>query len=272
LILALLLTGSCSLATAHAAQLPRPPQSRTAQQVPAPRPTTLRILAYNVRHGEGMDRVIDVERVARFIKALDPDIVALQEVDSAVERTGGVDQATVLGELTGMRSVFGAFFDYQGGRYGMALLSKYPFVSYENHRLPDGLEPRTALAARVRVGKGQEIVVVGVHLYATVEERYAQASRLVQIFQSDTTPIILAGDFNSTPESQVMDLFRKWWRIPDKGADQLTFPSDRPEREIDYIIYRPAGRFEVMVLRVIDEPLISDHRPVLLELKLRETN
>jgi endonuclease/exonuclease/phosphatase family metal-dependent hydrolase len=230
---------------------------------------TVRILAYNIKHGEGMDQVIDLERAARLIDSLDPDIVTLQEIDSAVDRTSRVDQATRLGELAGMHSAFGGFFDYQGGRYGMALLSKQPFVDVANHRLPDGAEPRTALAGRVRVGEPPvEILVVGIHLYATAEERYVQAERLVEVLADETAPVILAGDFNSRPRSEVMALLARSWQIPDKGADHLTFPSDAPDREIDYIMYRPPELFEVLDLRVIHEPLVSDHRPVLIELRL----
>jgi endonuclease/exonuclease/phosphatase family metal-dependent hydrolase len=234
------------------------------------RPATLRILTYNIRHGEGMDHVIDLERVAQLINELQADVVALQEVDSVVERTGGVDQTRVLAELTGMHSAFGAFFDYQGGRYGMALLSKYAITSYANHWLPEGTEPRTGLAARIRLGDSrEEIIVVGIHLYRTPEQRYAQASGLVEIYRDETTPVILAGDFNSLPDSEVLDLLQQYWTIPEKGADRLTYPSDVPDREIDYIMYRPADRFEVIEHRVIDEPLVSDHRPVLLEFRLR---
>jgi endonuclease/exonuclease/phosphatase family metal-dependent hydrolase len=247
--------------------------SNQAPRATLQRPTTLRVLAYNIRHGEGMDGVIDLQRAARVINSLLPDMVTLQEVDSVVERTSEVHQAAVLGALTGMHAIFGAFFDYQGGRYGMALLSKHPIQSYENHRLPDGLEPRTALAARLRIGEpGEEIILVSIHLYATAEERYAQVTRLVEIYRDETVPIILAGDFNSRPDSEVMALLEKWWHIPDKGDDHLTFPSSDPDREIDYIIYRPVDRFEVVDHRVIDEPLVSDHRPVLLELRWREPN
>jgi endonuclease/exonuclease/phosphatase family metal-dependent hydrolase len=236
--------------------------------------TTLHVLAYNIKHGEGMDGVIDLERTAAVIRALDPDVVALQEVDSAVERTYRLDQATVLGELTGMHSAFGGFFDYQGGRYGMALLSRYPLLSVENHRLPDGAEPRTALVVRIDPEEdGDGIFVVGIHLYATASERSAQAGRLLEIFRHVTAPIILAGDFNSTPKSEVMALFRlDSWVIPDKGEDHLTFPSDAPEREIDYILVRPAERFEIVRIDVIDEPLASDHRPVFMELRLADAN
>ncbi len=244
--------------------------SATQRSTVAARPTTtLRILAYNIKHGLGMDGAIDLERIARVINELQPDVVTLQEVDSVVERTSGVDQTTVLGELTGMHSVFGTFFDYQGGRYGMALLSKYPFISYTNYLLPKGVEHRAALAGRIKVGgDGPEVVVVGIHLVWTGEERYSQAARLIEIFEGEEAPVILAGDFNSRPDSDVMALVREAWHIPDKGEDHFTFPSDAPDREIDYIVYRPRDRFEVVEHRVIDEPVASDHRPLLLELRL----
>ncbi len=241
----------------------------TSWSCAAQEPITLRILAYNIHHGEGMDGLVNIKRIARLIESLAPDIVALQEVDSAVERTYCVDQASVLAGLTGMHSAFGAFFDYQGGRYGMALLSKYPFESVENLRLPDGAEPRTALAGRVRVGEPPtDIVIVGIHLYRTAEERYAQATLLMEHLAGESAPIILAGDFNSRPGSEVIAFLSQNWQIPEKGADRMTFPSGAPDREIDYIMFRPHGRFEVLDYRVIDESLASDHRPLLIELAL----
>ena len=232
--------------------------------------STLRILAYNVRHGSGMDDVVDLTRAARVISAQQPDVVALQEIDNRTTRTGGVDQAQRLGELTGMHAAFGAFMDYAGGEYGMALLAKSPFSRVTNHRLPDGDEPRSALAARIQLGdSGPEVVIVGIHLYRTAEERLAQAQRIVDIFENEQAPVILIGDFNSTPDSPVIALLSETWTIPDKGTDHLTFSSRDPRREIDYIMYRPSDRFEVVTLDVIDEPLASDHRPVLLELRWR---
>ena len=232
--------------------------------------TTVRLLAYNIRHGAGMDDRVDLERAAQVIRRLDPDLVALQEIDNQTTRTGHIDQAQRLGELTGMHAAFGGFMDYREGQYGMALLSRFPIEEATNHRLPDGEEPRTALAARVRLGDdGPEIVFVSIHLYRSAEERLAQAQRIVEIFQNETRPVILAGDFNSTPDSDVIELLEQYWRIPDKGEDRLTFPSMAPSREIDFIMFRPADRFKVVQLAVIDEPLASDHRPVLLEVVLR---
>ena len=228
---------------------------------------TIRIVAYNIHHGEGMDGQVDLERIAALINDLRPDLVALQEVDHSVERTGFVDQATELGELTGLTATFGEFMRYQGGEYGMAVLSRWPIVATRNHRLPDGAEPRSALALRVRSpASGRELEFVGIHLYRTADERMAQAQQLADIYRSTQTPVILAGDFNSTPDSEVISLLARSWHFVRKGADHFTFPSTLPAREIDFVAYRPV-RFKVLGQRLLDEPVASDHRPLFLELE-----
>ncbi len=230
--------------------------------LPAAGEDTLRIVVYNIHHGEGMDGRVDLERIAALIRAHDPDLVALQEVDRGVERTGGVDQAEAIGRLTGLTPVFGAFMPYQGGEYGMAVLSRWPIVGSDNLRLPDGAEPRTALAVRVRSPSGSEIRFVGIHFYRTEQERLAQATRLLEHIAGDTVPLILAGDFNSTPGSAVMAALETRFAIADKGADHLTFPSESPEREIDFVLFAPADRFVVLEHHPLDEPVASDHRPL----------
>lgn len=232
---------------------------------------SVRMLSYNVRHGEGMDGKVDLARIARVVRSLNPDLVALQEIDKATGRTGRVDQMKELGGLTGMHYAFGSFMDYAGGEYGMGILSAVPIREAVNFALPPGYEPRSALAARVEVGDAsREILFVGVHLFETAEERLAQAAKLVELFKDEVAPVILAGDFNSGPDSGVIKLLKRYWEVPDKGDDHLTWPSDNPEVEIDYIMFRPADRFEVIEHRLVHEPLASDHRPLLLELRVLE--
>jgi endonuclease/exonuclease/phosphatase family metal-dependent hydrolase len=229
---------------------------------------SVRILSYNVRHGEGMDGGIDLARIARVVRNLNPDLVALQEIDKATGRTGRVDQVRELGSLTGMHYAFGSFMDYDGGEYGMGILSIGPIREAMNFALPPGYEPRSALAVRVELGDGsRETLFVGVHLFETAQERLAQAAKLVELFKDEMAPVILAGDFNSEPDSEVIRLLKRYWEVPDKGDDHLTWPSDSPEVEIDYIMFRPADRFEVIEHRLVHEPLASDHRPLLLELR-----
>jgi endonuclease/exonuclease/phosphatase family metal-dependent hydrolase len=230
---------------------------------------SLRVMSYNIKHGYGNDGVIDLERAAAVIEAAAPDVVALQEVDERCRRSGDVDQAAWLGERLGMTPIFGSFMDYDGGRYGMALLSTLPIIGWENHILPPGAEPRCALAARVQLADGSNVVVVGIHLYATEQQRLAQANAVLDLFADEAAPVILAGDFNSRPDSPVMELLWRHWANPVKGADRYTFHASDPSREIDYILYHPAERFEVMRMDVFDEPLASDHRPLILELRMR---
>ncbi|NNM31911.1 MAG: hypothetical protein HKO53_02545 [Gemmatimonadetes bacterium] len=238
----------------------------------APRADTLGLLVYNIHHGEGMDDVVDLRRVADFIQALDPDLVALQEVDSVAQRTGRVDQTAELARMTGLHGHFGRFMSYQGGAYGMAVLSRWPVTDVTNWRLTDGEEPRTALGVRVRLpASGEELLIVGIHFYRTEAERLAQASDLEAVLAEEPGPVILAGDFNSTPGSAVMERLEEGWRLLDKGEDRLTFSSFDPVREIDFVLVRPADRFEVLDHRPLHEPVISDHRPLWTEFVLRAT-
>ena len=231
---------------------------------------TIRVLAYNIHHGEGMDEVVDLERIAALIRSVDPDLVALQEIDSVTARTDGVDQATALGRLTDLHPYFGRFMAYDGGAYGMALLTRWVPDSVSNLRLPDGTEPRASLSAVVTLPSGQPLRLVGVHFYETEPQRLAQAQSLEeQLATTGDRPTVLAGDFNSLPGSPVMSFLAQTWTLVDKGEDRLTFSSFDPFEEIDFTLFRPADRFEVISERVLDEPVASDHRAILVEFVVR---
>lgn len=242
-----------------------PPKPLAAQ-------TTLRVVADNVRHGQGMDSVVDLERVADVLRPLNADVITLQEIDRGTERTGSMDQARRLGELLGMSAHFGPFMPYQGGQYGMAVLSRLPVEHATNHRLPDGDEPRTALEVIVPAGPGgQPVSIVGVHLYRTEEERLAQALAMSRALETRVHPVILAGDFNSVRGDAVMRALRdEGWQLVEKSGDHDTFPADAPDREIDFVMMRPAATpaFEVVEHRVVAEAFASDHRPLVAVLRI----
>ena len=254
-----------------------PRRARTALSIaalallsdPASAQDTIRVLSYNIRHGVGMDMQLDLERVAAVIRSLDPDVVLLQEVDLHTQRTRQTDQADVLSRLTDLpHYAFGSFMEYDGGQYGMAVLSAAPILDFRNHRLPDGEEPRTTLAARIRPAPdATEIVFAGIHLYRTEAERLAQATELVEIFATEVAPVVLVGDFNSQLDDPVMRLLgASWWTPPKPDGARLTWPADEPRVEIDHVLYRPERRFAVAEYRVVEEPTASDHRPVLIVL------
>ena len=79
-----------------------------------------------------------------------------------------------------------------------------------------------------------------------------------------------SGDFNSTPDSEVMNHLARSWQIVAKGNDHFTFPSYAPAREIDFMLLQPADRFVVLGQRLIDAPVASDHRPVVVDLIVRD--
>lgn len=158
--------------------------------------------------------------------------------------------------------------DYQGGAYGMALLSKLPIVSSTNYRLPDGNEPRTALSAVVELPQtGQLLRFIGIHFYRTEEERLAQAVRLEEYSEDDEVlPTILAGDFNSERGDSVLTYLEKSWYVVDKGEDYLTFSSFDPVKEIDFFMWRPLDSFSIISQELLAEEVISDHRALVIEL------
>ena len=99
---------------------------------------SLRVMTYNIHHGQGMDGELDLERIAALIRENDPDLVALQEVDLLTNRTARVDQAAELARLVRMHHAFARFMFYDGGEYGLAVLSKSPIVESRIISLPPG--------------------------------------------------------------------------------------------------------------------------------------
>jgi endonuclease/exonuclease/phosphatase family metal-dependent hydrolase len=180
-----------------------------SQQADRPR-EELRVVSYNIKHGQGNDTVVDLERTAGVLRALRPDIVGLQEVDERATRSGSIPQAERFGRLLGLNHAFGRFMDYQGGAYGMAILTRYPIVATEPVPLPEGNEPRVALSVQTRLPDGRRLTIVNVHFDWVRDDgfRFAQAQALTKYLDALTTPYILLGDFNDVPESRTLALFQ----------------------------------------------------------------
>ena len=232
----------------------------------------LRVVTYNIKHGRGNDDVVDLERTAAVLRRLQPDIVGLQEVDDRAKRSGSVPQAEVLGKALGMHHAFGRFMDFQGGAYGMAILSRYPIAATNEVPLPEGNEPRTALSVRVTLPDGTPLTIVNVHFDWVRDDRFrfAQAEALARHLDALTTGYVLLGDFNDVPGSRTLSLFRsRAGEAAKPAANNLTFSSTEPTKEIDYIFFAPAAAWQAGEVTVIDERVASDHRPVLAVLRPR---
>jgi endonuclease/exonuclease/phosphatase family metal-dependent hydrolase len=233
----------------------------------------LRVMTYNIHHCAGVDGKLDINRIATIIKDANADLVALQEVDNAVKRSGRLDQAAELGRATGFNPVFGKAVDWDGGDYGQAILSKFPtpIESHKVYKLPvtGGREPRIALAVRVTPSKPiTPITFITVHLEHQHEgDRLAQARRLKEVLdQIPTKNVIVAGDFNAMPESDALKVFSDaGWK--NASGDDKTFPASLPVRKIDWVWLPKESPWKVVNNDVIAERVASDHRPVVVELE-----
>jgi endonuclease/exonuclease/phosphatase family metal-dependent hydrolase len=235
-------------------------------------PHKIRVLTYNIHHGEGMDGEFDLPRLARVIESVQPDLVALQEVDQGTQRSSGVHQLTQLGRLTRMHAAFGKAMDFQGGGYGVGVLSRWPLRRTETHSLPDppDREPRTSLTVAVRVGRtGPLVQFTSTHLDSgrDLANRMAQASELNNfLVRDDGVPAILAGDLNSQLQTQVLQILETSWSNVSPEDPPPAVPTGRPGR-VDHVLVRPFSGWKVIESTVVDAPIASDHRPVLVVLE-----
>ncbi len=219
----------------------------------------LRVLTYNIHHGQGTDGKFDYDRLAGVITDLAPDVVALQEVDRNTGRARGVDQLALLEKLTKMNAVFGRSFHYSGGEYGNAILSRFPVDDVQVHHLPFrfGQESRTALSARIQPDNGlPEFILVSTHL-STKARGSEQAQQLNSVFsEAKGPPIVLAGDFNARPGSEPMNILLagRW------------VEATAPQSLIDYVLVRSGDRWRIVDVKSVEDRVTSDHRPVLVVL------
>jgi len=244
---------------------------------PARRDTnSVKLMSYNVHHCNPPSKqgMIDVDAVAAVIKKENPDIVALQEIDVNTGRSGKINQAALLATKAGYPSFFFArAIDFDGGQYGITILSRYPLSNTRIHRLPTdekmGGEPRVLATATVTL-PGNKVLTIGcTHLDAENDpaSRLLQVGEINRIAGEITTPFVIAGDFNAGEGSSVINILDKQFTRTCQQC-KPTFP-DSDARAIDFIAYRPQEHFSVGEHRAIPETYASDHFPIVATLQLR---
>ncbi|SIT84602.1 endonuclease/exonuclease/phosphatase family protein [Edaphobacillus lindanitolerans] len=253
------------------------------------RPDTVRVMSFNMAHGMGMDGHVDLTRTAEVIRASGADIIGLQEVDSHFsERSGFEDQAARLADMLGMHFGFGANLveapAYPGmphGKYGNAVLSRYPIKYAVNHPLSDaGLqvedpEPRGILEAFIDLGNTY-LNFFTTHMSLSDSALRAGIGRLMKLTDRSLFPTVVTGDFNADPDhsgivamgERFNEVFRKAGAgcpptFPSRSYEEKSGIRTGPYSKIDYIFTDLAQT--VTGADVIDTS-VSDHLPIVADL------
>lgn len=235
---------------------------------------TLRVMSYNIHHGEGIDGKLDLERIAKLIIDAKADIVGLQEVDVGTERVQKRDIGGELAKLTGMKVVFEKNIPHQGGEYGNAVLTKFPIKRAKNTHLKSfNKGEQRGVQQLVLDVRGREVLFMNTHLDARKEpvEREHSATELKAIVAAaGAMPVILVGDFNAVPTAPSIEAMRAFltdaWPVVGQGPGN-TIPVKDPKRRIDYLWFTPATVKPVKMEVLRSEA--SDHLPIVAEIKLK---
>ena len=230
---------------------------------------TIKIASYNVRNAKGMDNMTDFERVADVINKIDAHAIAIQELDSATERSKGIVVLDELAKRTNMHASFNGSIDYQGGKYGVGILSKEKPIRKEAIALPGREEKRSLLIVELK-----DYVICCTHLSLNEEDRQASMEIIeAQTKKYDSKPVFFVGDLNAEPDSdEISKLSESWVMLND--PTQPTFPSNNPNVTIDYLLLKQNEKFTHSVIHaeVVNEPMASDHRPLFVKLEIQEKN
>jgi endonuclease/exonuclease/phosphatase family metal-dependent hydrolase len=241
---------------------------------------SLRVLVFNIHAGKDAAGTDNIPGLADLIRTTAADVVLLQEVDRGTNRSGKVDQVQVLIDRTKFAGTFGRSLDFDGGQYGIAILARRPIhfnqafdlrVDPVQTRAGGSHEPRAALVASVETLRGR-LQVVTTHLDPSAEQTYRlqevlELLNVVRPRASEYTPVIVGGDFNAEPTSDVIKRMRDAglrdaWTECGQG-DGFTYPADKPAKRIDYLFL--TNPLRCTSARVVDTQ-ISDHRPLLVTL------
>ncbi len=258
LYIKILLLGSCLLTACKAVK--QPASGSTEQLV---------VLSYNIHHANPPSRpagYIDLDTIAATIRSSGAELVAIQELDSVTNRSNREFQLKLLAEKLGMQYRFERTIPYGGGAYGIGILSRYPIGETMSYSLPnvEGVvtEPRKMLLAKIDIN-GRTVIFGCTHFdFKSAEVKMAQAGAMLGNLQNYSTyPIIIAGDFNATPEDPAMRLIETSLASSGKPTD-YTIPVLEPRKKIDYIFF-DSKRFQLVSDSVLrSHSYGSDHLPI----------
>lgn len=227
---------------------------------------TLKLMTYNIKNANGMDNVQNFQRVANVINNACPDAVAIQELDSMTNRSGKTYVLGEIAERTQMHAYFAPAIDYDGGKYGIGLLTKQVPVCIRTMALPGREEARALIMAEF-----EDYIYCCTHLSLTEEDRMTSLNMIKDFAASVQKPFFLAGDMNAKPQSDFIKGLQKDFQIL-SNPKVPTFPAPKPKETLDYIVTlkNNAKGFAAISSKVLDEPVASDHRPLVVTLRTAE--
>jgi endonuclease/exonuclease/phosphatase family metal-dependent hydrolase len=230
-------------------------------------------MTYNIHVGVGMDKKLDLQRIADVIIKEKPDLVGLQEVDRGVKRTEGKDEIAELARMTHMDYAFAHNLDFQGGQYGVAMLSRFLLNNVEHHMFENKREAerRGLLRAQVDVG-GKLVNFVTTHLdYQYSDGRVFETEQMLKFLENVNGPLIVVADMNDEPAGDAYKLmlskFTDAWVTSRQKGDGFSYPADKPLKRIDYVFLR-GDAMKAKKARTV-ETLASDHVPVVVDLEIK---
>jgi endonuclease/exonuclease/phosphatase family metal-dependent hydrolase len=233
-------------------------------------PASLRIVSYNIHAGKAVDGSDNIARVAKVILDARADLVALQEVDMGTKRAGGRRLLRELSKATSMKSAFAKAIDFDGGEYGVAVLSRFPIESSRTIGLPsENLqskgEGRAVCLATINLPGDRKISFASTHLeHRFADLRIAQVAKFSEI--PADLPAIVAGDLNAKPDSPLLKQLSLRFTDSFGKSTAATFPGSG--ERIDYILSDRLTQWTVMEARVLEATGVSDHSPILAVLRL----
>jgi endonuclease/exonuclease/phosphatase family metal-dependent hydrolase len=262
-----------SLLAAGLATLLLPVTVATRSAAPLIFKKTLRIMTYNIHVGVGMDKKLDLQRIADVINREKPDLVGLQEVDRGVKRTEGKDEIAELAAMTRMDYAFAHNLDYQGGQYGVAILSRFLLQNVDHRMFENKREAERRGMLRVEVEiEGKLVNFVTTHLdYQYDDGRVFETEQMLRFLENVKGPLIVVADLNDEPTGAayklMLTMFDDAWVTSRAKVEGFSYPADKPIKRIDHIFYR-SSNLKAKKATVVNT-LASDHLPVMAVLELK---
>ncbi len=231
----------------------------------------LRVATYNVHKCRGIDRRVDVMRVAEVIASLNADVVALQEV---LHGEGRSSQVRLIADYLHYDFTFGENRRHAGAPYGNATLSRLPIRLQRNYDLTwRHRERRGCLRTDLELADGTAVHLYNVHLGTSYFERPHQARILLNdalaASQELTGPRIVVGDFNEWTRGVATTLMRGQFDSVDARLMRRSFPGILPLFHLDHFYFDRHLKLEkYSMVRSKTALVASDHLPLVADFSL----